>query len=306
MNLHISQRPKEFYNMVGQDVVTEQLRSQLIAGTFPHACLFSGESGVGKTTAARIIKEALNCGEANYHEMNAADVRGIDHIRSIIGQMAMKPLGGGPKMFVIDECHQLTTAAQQALLKPLEDCPAHVYFLLLTSEPAKMIKAIKTRCQSFAFSTVSDSDMMDLLKRTLKEIKPTNKDGLKELCEAIVERSGGSPRQALVHLEAALAVEPEQRLQVVKDGVPEGEARELAKACVSRNWPEAQKALKRLDGVIRDNPEGVRRQVLGYCASIVLNSGNVNAFNTAANFADHMFDSGRAGIILAAFQSCKG
>ena len=238
--------------------------------------------------------------------MYVADGRGIVDKRAFFGLMAMKPLGGGPKMFVIDECHQLTTAAQQALLKPLEDCPAHVYFLLLTSEPAKMIKAIKTRCQSFAFVTVSDSDMMGLLKRTLKEIKPSNKDGLKELCQAIVERSGGSPRQALVHLEAALSVDAENRLDVVKDGVPEGDARELAKACVKRDWPAAQRALKKMDGAIRDNPEGVRRQVLGYCAAIVLNSGNTNAFNTAANFADHMFDSGRAGIILAAFQSCKG
>lgn len=304
---HIKHRPQALAEVVGQSEVVEQLSNRLSTNTMPHAMMFSGGSGTGKTTVARILAGCLHVSDNDYIEMNAANARGIDTIRDIANKMNLKPLGGGKRMYVIDEAHQLTTAAQNSILKLLEDCPAHCYFLLLTSEPSKLIKAIETRCTPFKFNSVGSSDMLGLLKSVLKKEAPKNKKGLKELCERIVSKAAGSPRMALVMLQSALCFEdPDERLANVKDPFEDSEAFKLCVLLLKGNWVNVRKQLKTMDEELRSNPEGIRRMVLGYCTNMVLSSSNAaRAAAVGELFVDNVYDSGRAGVVLACYYACN-
>lgn len=304
---HNTFRPEEWGDVIGQGAVVERLRVGCESGTLPHAMLFTGPSGVGKTTAARILREQLGCHPHDYVELNAASSRGIDTVRDIESTCRMRPMGTS-RVYVLDECHQLTTAAQQSALKMLEDCPPNVYFVLLTSEPSKLIKAIKTRCSPFTFEAVGRDDIVALLRSVLKQVNPEVKAGLKELCLKIADLCDGSPRMALVLLESALELDdPDERLASVgkSAGAKQGEAVELARALVKSDWGAVREQLKRLDTTLRSDHDAVRRVVLGYCASVLLNTGNTQAFKVADLFESNFLDSGRAGIILASYAACN-
>src|SRR5690606_3369465 len=109
-------------------------------GDIPHAMLFTGPSGCGKTTLARILRVKLRCSDNDFQEINAADFRGIDSIRSMRQQVGAAPLGGDSRIWLIDEAHSMTADAQNAFLKLLEDTPRHVYFFLATTDPQKLKK----------------------------------------------------------------------------------------------------------------------------------------------------------------------
>ena len=304
---HIKHRPRDFAAVVGQPEVVVQLANRLCTKTMPHAMMLSGGSGTGKTTVARILATKLDVSDNDYIEMNAANARGIDTIRDIANKMNLRPLGGGNRMYVIDEAHQLTAAAQNSILKLLEDCPKHCYFLLLTSEPRKLIKAIETRCTPFKFNSVAGADMLGLLKSVLKTENPANKKGLKELCERIISKAGGSPRMALVMLQSALSFDdPDERLCNVKDPFEDSESFKLCVLLLKGNWNGVRKQLKGMDEELRSNPEGVRRMVLGYCATMVLSSSNAaKAAAVGELFVDNVYDSGRAGVVLACYYACN-
>ena len=150
VQLHLDMRPQTLDDVRHQEAVVGRIKSELKTGTFPHATMFTGSSGVGKTTVARILRDELGCDAFDYVEANMADKRGIDEIRSFASSVGMAPMGKC-RVYVLDECHQITKTGQQALLKVLEDCPKHAYFILLTSEPTKLIPAVKTRCSVYKF-----------------------------------------------------------------------------------------------------------------------------------------------------------
>ena len=303
LGYHRDYRPETWDGVIGQDNVVAQLKTGCDTGATPHAMLFTGPSGVGKTTAARILRNQLGCHASDYVEINAASSRGIDTIRDINQNCRMRPMERS-RVYVLDECHQLTTPAQQSMLKMLEDCPDHVYFVLVTSEPGKLINAVKTRCTPFAFSAVPPRMIVDLLRGVLREVNPPVKAGLKELCHEISDACDGSPRMALVMLEAALKLDdPDARVASVRNAGTEQEAAaiDLARALVSSDWSKIRTELKRLDATLKSDHESVRRVVLGYCATVLLNKGDEQAFRVANLFETNFLDSGRAGIILASY-----
>jgi DNA polymerase-3 subunit gamma/tau len=152
MELYHKYRPKNFGRVVGQEESVALLKDFLDRGEFPHTTLFVGPSGCGKTTLARICRDKLGCSDANFVEVNAADDRGIDLPRRLARQAPLAALGGGVRIWLIDEVHQLTSAAQDSFLKLLEDTPEHVYFMLATTDPQKLKKTILTRSTEIKLS----------------------------------------------------------------------------------------------------------------------------------------------------------
>jgi Holliday junction resolvasome RuvABC ATP-dependent DNA helicase subunit len=193
-------RPRTWDEIWGNEEVVEGLRSVFSKPPErrPHVFLLVGRSGCGKTTIARIINKELGCSDVEYSEINAADKRGIDCIRDIILDCGFLPLFGEVKLFVLDEVHELTTEAQNALLKVLEDTPEHVYFVLCTTEPGKIIETIKTRCTTYHVNPLQPSIIRDRLDWVCKEERKKVQD---ELLESISKVCNGSPRLALVLLD---------------------------------------------------------------------------------------------------------
>lgn len=214
--LYRKYRPQTFSEVIGQEHVIQTLTNAIARGTISHAYLFAGPRGSGKTTVARLLAKSLNCqkrkeGEfepcnqcsscleimegrsMDIIEIDAASHRGIDEIRELKEGLKISPTKSKYKVFIIDESHQLTKEAANALLKMLEEPPPHVIFILATTEIHKMIPTIISRCQRFDFRKLT---LKEIVKR-LEIIR--EKEGIKiekSALELIASISGGSIRDA--------------------------------------------------------------------------------------------------------------
>ena len=209
-------RPMSFDSVVGQNALTTTLRNAVKSGKLAHAYLFCGPRGVGKTTCARIFAKAINClnptadGEAcgqcescrafseqrsyNIFELDAASNNSVENIKQIMEQTRIPPQGGRYKVFIIDEVHMLSTAAFNAFLKTLEEPPAHVIFILATTEKHKILPTILSRCQIYDFERMTVENTIAHLKHV------ADKEGIKYEEEAlgiIAEKADGGMRDAL-------------------------------------------------------------------------------------------------------------
>ncbi len=209
-------RPATFDTVVGQQALTTTLKNAVKSGKLAHAYLFCGPRGVGKTTCARIFAKAINClsptadGEAcgqcesckafgeqrsfNIFELDAASNNSVEHIKTLMEQTRIPPQVGKYKVFIIDEVHMLSTAAFNAFLKTLEEPPAHVIFILATTEKHKILPTILSRCQIYDFERMTVSGTVAHLK-TVAE-----KEGIQyeeQALEVIAEKADGGMRDAL-------------------------------------------------------------------------------------------------------------
>jgi DNA polymerase III delta' subunit len=183
-------RPQRFADLVGQEHVARGLSGAIESGRIGHAYLFTGARGVGKTSAARIYAKALECErgpaaepcndcdscraiaagqDVDVVEIDAASNRGIDEIRQLRQNVAVRPARGRFKIYIIDEVHMLTREAFNALLKTLEEPPQHVKFVLCTTEPEKLPITILSRCQRFDFTTVDTGSIAGRLAQQLSD-----------------------------------------------------------------------------------------------------------------------------------------
>ena len=209
-------RPTSFDSVVGQSALTTTLRNAVKSGKLAHAYLFCGPRGVGKTTCARIFAKAINCmnptpeGEAcgecesckafaeqrsyNIFELDAASNNSVEHIKSLMEQTRIPPQVGKYKVFIIDEVHMLSQAAFNAFLKTLEEPPAHVIFILATTEKHKILPTILSRCQIYDFERMTVENTIAHLKRVAE------KEGIsyeEEALAVIAEKADGGMRDAL-------------------------------------------------------------------------------------------------------------
>jgi len=219
--LYRKYRSQTFDELMGQRHVTQTLRNALKSGHAAHAYLFCGPRGTGKTTTARLIAKALNCDRAptdnpcnqcepcrritegrsmDVIEIDAASNRGIDDIKELREQVRYAPSQERCKCYIIDEVHQLSADAFNALLKTLEEPPKHVYFILATTEAHKVPRTIVSRCQRFDFRTATVQDLVENLR------KVAGKEGIKitdEAVQAIARAANGGWRDSLSLLEQA-------------------------------------------------------------------------------------------------------
>src|SRR6201992_4169316 len=180
-------RPQRFADVAGQDHVTRTLQNALEQGRIAHGYIFSGHRGIGKTTIARILAMALNCQSKDHDvpepcgvcdscreiragnsvdviEIDAATNRGIDEIRELREGARYRPARDRFKIYILDEAHQITDAAFNALLKTLEEPPSHIVFMMATTQPEDIPQTIRSRCQHFSFHAVKYDDIVGQLK----------------------------------------------------------------------------------------------------------------------------------------------
>ncbi|MDP1710556.1 MAG: DNA polymerase III subunit gamma/tau, partial [candidate division WWE3 bacterium] len=237
--LYRTYRPQKFSELVGLETVKKTLQNQVKEGKVAHAYLFAGPRGTGKTTTARILAKAINCEnpkngepdgtcrvcrqieEGRYLdliEIDAASNRGIDDIRTLREKVRLAPSVGKYKVYIIDEAHMLTADASNALLKTLEEPPAHVIFVLATTNPYKLLETIRSRCQRFTFERAPVALIVEKLKEIVK--KESTKGGSlsvrqagalggkakvsDEELEQIAKAAGGGFRDAETLLEQVL------------------------------------------------------------------------------------------------------
>jgi DNA polymerase-3 subunit gamma/tau len=269
VDFHTKYRPEKLEEVVGQDHVVKSLE-KLFKKELPHSFLFIGESGVGKTTLARIIAKKLGCTPKNIIEINAAIYNGVDTMRELADGLKYSAMGANPtKVVIIDEAHMLTKASWNALLKIIEEPPKHVYFIICTTEGSKVIKTIKTRCIEYNLKEVKYEDLYSLVEYVVTEEDIELED---EALELIVEAAEGSPRQALRCLEKCAGCESLKDVKAVLESVNDADdVYQLCKLLVSKNptWKKASKILKGLKGT---NIEGARIQIVNYLTSCLLGS----------------------------------
>jgi DNA polymerase-3 subunit gamma/tau len=218
-------RPQKFSEVIGQEHVTRTLQNALEQGRTAHGYIFSGHRGIGKTTVARILAAALNCRSSDRPvaepcgvcescteiragnavdviEIDAATNRGIDEIRELREAARYKPARDRFKIYILDEAHQITDAAFNALLKTLEEPPDHIVFMLATTQPEDIPQTIRSRCQHFSFRAVKFEDIVGQLRDLAgREKIEADDDALALLAEA----GDGSMRDALSILDQAIA-----------------------------------------------------------------------------------------------------
>jgi DNA polymerase-3 subunit gamma/tau len=217
-------RPTSFDTVVGQQALTTTLKNAVKSGKLAHAYLFCGPRGVGKTTCARIFAKAINCltptadGEAcgqcescqafneqrsfNIFELDAASNNSVEHIKTLMEQTRIPPQVGKYKVFIIDEVHMLSTAAFNAFLKTLEEPPAHVIFILATTEKHKILPTILSRCQIYDFERMTVRNTIDHLKSVAQKEGITYED---EALAVIAEKADGGMRDALSIFDQAVS-----------------------------------------------------------------------------------------------------
>ena len=218
-------RPQKFSEVIGQEHVTRTLKNAIAQGRVAHGYIFSGHRGIGKTTIARILAMALNCQSQDHPvpepcgvcdscveirggnsvdviEIDAATNRGIDEIRELREAARYRPARDRFKIYILDEAHQITDAAFNALLKTLEEPPGHIVFMMATTQPEDIPQTIRSRCQHFSFHAVRFDDIVQQLRDIAKQEGITYDDNALAM---LAEVGDGSMRDALSIMDQAIA-----------------------------------------------------------------------------------------------------
>lgn len=315
MPLHVDYRPMCFDEMVGNEDTISALKAWAAkdARSRTHSLLFIGPSGCGKTTLARIAATELKAydpeqkaaNNPDYTELNAADFKGIEMVRGIRRQMHLRPLKSPCRVWLLDECHKLTTDAQEALLKCLEEPPEHVYFLLATTEPEKLKVTLKRRCSSFAVLPISESESVVLMHEVLSaeaDYTKTKSNISEEVLEQIAVEADGSPGIALILLDKVLGLSKNEQLALVKrHAETQNEAIQLCRLLMHTkpSWNAVSGLARGLRG---EDPERVRRAVLGYATSVLLNpTPHPRAYVVLDSFMEPLYNSGFPGLVHACY-----
>ena len=197
-SLAVKYRPITFETVVGQNVTTKILNKVLEKQAFKNAYLFAGPSGCGKTTCARIFANAINGGVGEPVEIDGASNNGVDQVRAIVESANQRSLVGTYKIYIIDECHMITSAGWNAFLKGLEDCPEYTIFIFCTTEPNKIPVTIQNRMQCFNIAKINAQEIRDRLIYVCQQEGFTNYE---DTCELISKLCDGCMREALTVLD---------------------------------------------------------------------------------------------------------
>jgi DNA polymerase-3 subunit gamma/tau len=295
-------RPQRFADVAGQDHVTRTLLNALSQNRVAHGYIFSGHRGIGKTTIARIVAMALNCrteigsparpspepcgvcdscveirqGNAvDVIEIDAATNRGIDEIRELRDAARYAPSRDRYKIYILDEAHQITDAAFNALLKTLEEPPAHVIFMMATTQPEDIPQTIRSRCQHFSFHAVKFDDILAQLKMIAGEEKVEAEEAALAL---LAEAGDGSMRDALSIMDQAIASAPLEKgrpvlsaaqIRELMGAVPNAVFERLLEAVAAGQSAELMEQLNLLVNA-GHNPSSLARQMVRYLRNTLM------------------------------------
>jgi len=283
-SLAVKLRPRTLGEVVGQKPVCDMIKGMVKRRNVPNAILISGDTGSGKTTISRILASIVNCqnlkgadpcGECSsckstmhpdFIEMNMGDSRGIDDIRALKQQSQFMP-HYNMRVFLLDECHQMTKAGASCLLKLLEEPPEHTVFLLATTDPDKMMNTIIGRCVKLNLRRLTPKDMMPFLKATAKaeRIRFKSQEERDKILSQILDATGGQPRDSL------------QLLEGVANIIASGENVDVLKTFGEQfDVTSGVAAIEVLMGVYTNNPTSIVR----YCSIGAL--GKMLEFHTCA------------------------
>lgn len=263
-------RPQRFEDVIGQEHVTQTLKNAITQQRIAHGYIFSGHRGIGKTTVARILAMALNCRSKDHPlpepcgvcdscvevregrsvdviEIDAATNRGIDEIRELRDAARYRPARDRYKIYILDEAHQITDAAFNALLKTLEEPPPHVIFMMATTQPEDIPQTIRSRCQHFSFHAVR----FDRIVEQLRDIAKQEKIEIEAAALALIAEAGdGSLRDALSILDQAIASSggklKRETVQQLVGAVPGETLEQVMNAVASNSGDEVLRLIDRL------------------------------------------------------------
>ena len=266
-------RPKDFSHVVGQNAIIETLRNQVSLNRIAHAYLFCGSRGTGKTSTAKILARAINCLNPNNGdpcgvcenclraehdetldliEIDAASNNGVDEIRELRETVKYPPQYGKYKVYIIDEVHMLSPSAFNALLKTLEEPPAHVVFILATTEPQKLPETILSRCQRFDFGRLSIPEITGRLKEAAEREGAEVTDGALILVARAAE---GGMRDALSILDMCLGYSVKIDEKLVRNILGTSDSSFLSEFCSSLVDDDPGKAFSMIDRLMREGKD---------------------------------------------------
>ncbi len=286
-------RPQRFSDVIGQDHVTRTLKNAIEQQRVAHGYIFSGHRGIGKTTIARILAMALNCRSADHPvpepcgkcescteiragnavdviEIDAATNRGIDEIRELREAARYRPARDRYKIWILDEAHQITDAAFNALLKTLEEPPGHVIFMLATTQPEDIPQTIRSRCQHFSFHAVRFDEIVGQLRNIAQQENIAADDNAIAM---LAEAGDGSMRDALSIMDQAIACCGDrltaETVRGLVGAVPSEILEELMNA-VARN--SSEEVLRQVDKLLTEghNPAHFARQLVRFLRNAVV------------------------------------
>jgi DNA polymerase-3 subunit gamma/tau len=300
--LYRKHRPKTFADVIGQDEAVTTLTRKHKKDSIPHAILFHGPYGTGKTSLARLTAKALKCSKHDFVEKNSAHYRGIEEVRKIERVMNQSAFDGDVRVWLLDEIHKATNDAQNAMLKMLEDPPNHVYFMLATTEPEKLIKGIRQRCLSIKVNPIEDKQLFKILGKVCEDEEI---EIAEDVLKTITKYSAGSAREAIQILDKIRELDEEKQENAIAKTSTTTQTIEIARLLMKENtkWKTLAPILKELRN---EDVEPIRRMLLSYATTVMLKTSNPRAYAIIEAFRENFFDSGFAGVISGCCEVING
>lgn len=252
--LYRKYRPKKWKDVVGQEALVNVLSNEIKLGTVAHAYLFSGSRGTGKTSVARIFAAELGTSANDIYEIDAASQNSVEDIRTLNEAVFTLPFDSKYKIYILDEAHMLSKSAWNAFLKTLEEPPAHVIFILATTELAKVPETVQSRCQSFIFKRPSEKILRDFAIHIAKE---EDRSLTPEAAELVALLGDGSFRDAHGILEKVFSSTKEKEInreevEKVTGAPPAGLVRDILASIVEH---DLEKGMRAIAGARRANAD---------------------------------------------------